>query len=87
MLNGHAARGAGRPIEALGHYRAAVNEEPESAEANSVYGLMLLQLGRPEEAEAPLRKAADEAVTIVAAEGRRLYRFAHFSILTGGGGP
>jgi tetratricopeptide (TPR) repeat protein len=61
MLNGHAARGAGRPIEALGHYRAAVNEEPESAEANSVYGLMLLQLGRPEEAEAPLRKAVEIA--------------------------
>jgi tetratricopeptide (TPR) repeat protein len=57
MQLGHAARGAGRQGEALAHYRSAVEQEPGSAEANSVYGLMLLQLGRADEAEAPLRKA------------------------------
>jgi tetratricopeptide (TPR) repeat protein len=61
LPRGHAARGAGRATEALVHYRAAVDEEPESAEANSVYGLMLLQLGRAGEAEAPLRKAVEIA--------------------------
>ena len=61
MRLGHAARRAGRTGEALDHYRSALEEEPESAEANSVYGLMLLQLGRAGEAEAPLRKAVDIA--------------------------
>jgi tetratricopeptide (TPR) repeat protein len=61
LLRGHEARGAGRSAEALGHYRAAVDDEPGSAEANSVYGLMLLQLGRADEAEAPLRKAVEIA--------------------------
>ncbi len=54
---GHAARKAGRLNDALDHYRAALSSEPGSAEANSVYGLMLLNLGRAEESEAPLRKA------------------------------
>ena len=54
---GHAARKAGRLNDALDHYRAALASEPESAEANSVYGLMLLNLGRAAESEAPLRKA------------------------------
>jgi tetratricopeptide (TPR) repeat protein len=57
MELGHAARKAGRAAEALDHYRSAVELEPGSAEAQSVYGLMLLQLGRAAEAEAPLRKA------------------------------
>jgi Flp pilus assembly protein TadD len=57
MQQGHAARKAGRADEALAHYRSAVELEPGSAEAQSVYGLMLLQLGRAAEAEAPLRKA------------------------------
>lgn len=61
MRQGHAARKAGRVAEALAHYRSAVEREPESAEANSVYGLMLLRLGRAGEAEAPLRKAAEIA--------------------------
>lgn len=56
---GHAARRAGRVADALEHYRAALASEPESAEANSVYGLMLLNLGRVEESEVPLRKAVD----------------------------
>ena len=56
---GHAARKAGRLDEALGHYRAALDHEPGSAEANSVYGLMLLNLGRVDEAEAPLRRAVE----------------------------
>ena len=46
MQLGHAARKAGRPSEALAHYREALDRDPESAEANSVYGLMLMQLGR-----------------------------------------
>ena len=57
MQLGHAARKAGRAAEALDHYRSAVELEPGSAELQSVYGLMLLQLGRAAEAEAPLRKA------------------------------
>jgi tetratricopeptide (TPR) repeat protein len=61
MRLGHAARTSGRTAEALAHYRSAVEQEPESAEANSVYGLMLLQLGRADEAEAPLRKAVEIA--------------------------
>lgn len=61
MQLGHAARKAGRADEALGHYRTAVDSEPQSAEAQSVYGLMLLQLGRAAEAEAPLRKAVEIA--------------------------
>ncbi len=61
MQLGHAARRAGRTAEALDHYRSALEQEPGSAEANSVYGLMLLQLGRAGEAEAPLRKAVDIA--------------------------
>ena len=61
MMQGHAARRAGRNSEALDHYRLALEHEPQSAEANSVYGLMLLQLGRADEAEAPLRKAVEIA--------------------------
>ena len=61
MQQGHAARKAGRSAEALDHYRSAVEQEPESAEANTVYGLMLLQLGRSNEAEAPLRRAVEIA--------------------------
>lgn len=58
---GHAARRAGRSDEALDHYCAAVEQEPGSAEANTAYGLMLLQSGRATEAEAPLRKAVEIA--------------------------
>jgi len=58
MQLGHAARKAGRNAEALDHYRAATLQDPGSAEANTVYGLMLLQSGQSGEAEAPLRKAA-----------------------------
>ena len=61
ILLGHAARRAGRTTEALGHYRSAVEQEPGNAEAHSVYGLMLLHLGRAGEAEAPLRKAVEIA--------------------------
>jgi tetratricopeptide (TPR) repeat protein len=61
MQQGHAARKAGRIAEAIDYYRSAVEQEPENAEANTVYGLMLLQAGRAGEAEAPLRKAAEVA--------------------------
>jgi tetratricopeptide (TPR) repeat protein len=63
MQQGHAARRAGRTAEALDHYRTAVEQDPESAEANSVYGLMLLQVGRTDEAETPLRRAVEIAPT------------------------
>ncbi|HET8691534.1 MAG TPA: tetratricopeptide repeat protein, partial [Steroidobacteraceae bacterium] len=58
---GHAARTAGRASEALGHYRRAVELEPGNAEAQSVYGLMLLNLGRTGDAEGPLRRAVEIA--------------------------
>ncbi|HEX7250287.1 MAG TPA: sulfotransferase, partial [Burkholderiales bacterium] len=61
LQQGHAARTAGRIAEAIDHYRSAVEQEPGSAEANTVYGLMLLQAGRAGEAEAPLRKAIEIA--------------------------
>jgi len=57
MQLGHAARRSGRTAEALDRYRTAVDLEPGNAEANTVYGLMLLHSGRAEEAEAPLRRA------------------------------
>ncbi len=66
MQLGHSARKAGRMAEALDHYRSAVEQEPDSAEANSVYGLMLLRVGRTGEAEAPLRKAVEIAPKHVA---------------------
>ena len=56
---GHDARRAGRLDDALAHYHAALTAEPDGAEANSVYGLMLLHLGRAGEAEAPLRRAVE----------------------------
>ncbi|MBI1188358.1 MAG: tetratricopeptide repeat protein [Alphaproteobacteria bacterium] len=54
---GHDARRAGRFAEALAFYAEAASLAPENAEANSVYGLLLLRQGRREDAEAPLRKA------------------------------
>ncbi|MFZ2508388.1 MAG: sulfotransferase [Steroidobacteraceae bacterium] len=59
MNLGHAARKAGRAGEALGHFRAALAKEPDNAEANSAFGLMLLTLGRADESEAPLRQALE----------------------------
>jgi tetratricopeptide (TPR) repeat protein len=56
---GHAARRAGRLSEAVEQYGAALASDPDSAEANSTFGLMLLQLGRAEESESPLRKAVE----------------------------
>lgn len=54
---GHAARQQGRADEALRHYRAAIEFDPGSAEAHTVYGLLLLLVDRAAEAEAPLRRA------------------------------
>ena len=56
---GNAARTAGRLEEALSHYQSALSLAPDNAEANSVYGLMLLQLNRTDEAAAPLKRAVD----------------------------
>ena len=69
MQQGHAARRAGRTAEALDHYRNAVEQDPESAEANSVYGLMLLQVGRADE-------AGDAASTGRSRSRPRMRRFA-----------
>ena len=74
---GHAARRAGRTSEALDHYRSAIEQEPGSAEAHSVYGLMLLQLGRAGEAEAPLRKAVEIAPGHAALRMNLAQWFAH----------
>jgi Flp pilus assembly protein TadD len=61
VQQGHAARRAGRTAAlVLSHRRRA---GPRSAEANSVYGLMLLQVGRADEAETPLRRAVEIAPT------------------------
>lgn len=54
---GHAARGRGRLEEALAHYESALTLAPDSADANGIYGLMLLQLNRIDEAAAPLQRA------------------------------
>ena len=43
----------------MAHYRIALSLAPDNAEANSVYGLMLLQLNRLDEAATPLRRAAE----------------------------
>ncbi len=56
---GHAARRGGRPDEALAHYRNAVALAPDSAEANGVCGLMLLQMDRVTEAAPHLERAVD----------------------------
>ncbi len=63
MNRGHAARRAGRPEEALELYRQALAQEPASAEANSVCGLMLLHLGRAGEAGPLLERAVEIAPT------------------------
>ncbi len=54
---GHAARRAGRLEEALTLYGRALELAPSDAEANSLYGLVSLHLGRIDSAEAGLRKA------------------------------
>ncbi len=56
---GHAARRDGRLEEALAHYRSALRSDPDSADANSIYGLMLLHLNRMDEAVAPLKRAVE----------------------------
>ncbi len=56
---GHAAQRSGRADEALAYYRAALSLTPDHAETNSVCGLMLLQLNRPDEALPLLRRAVD----------------------------
>ncbi|MFP3942736.1 MAG: tetratricopeptide repeat-containing sulfotransferase family protein [Alphaproteobacteria bacterium] len=48
-----------RVEEALERYRAALELRPGDAEANSLYGLALVHLGRPAEAESLLRKAVE----------------------------
>ncbi len=79
MNLGHAARKAGRPGEALDHFRAALAREPGNAEANSAFGLMLLTLGRAEESEAPLRQALE----IDPANSTYRMNFAQFLALQG----
>jgi len=56
---GHAARREGRLDAALAHYRSAVVQAPQDSDANSVYGLMLLELDRLDEAAASLLRAVE----------------------------
>jgi tetratricopeptide (TPR) repeat protein len=56
---GHAARREGRLEEALTYYRQALDIAPQSAEASSLYGLVLSHLGKTAEAEPALRKAVE----------------------------
>ena len=67
MKQGHAARQAGLPEEALGHFRRALTQHPDSAEANGACGLMLLQLGRAPEA-GPFLQKAEQILTKAAAD-------------------
>jgi tetratricopeptide (TPR) repeat protein len=73
MTQGHAARRAGKPAEALGHYHRALAQQPDSAEANGAYGLMLLQLGRAPEAR-PFLQKAEEILAKAAADEPRLWQ-------------
>lgn len=59
MAQGDAARRAGKPEKALGHYRQALARQPDSAQANSAYGLMLLHLDRALEAGPFLQRAVE----------------------------
>lgn len=59
MDRGNVARRAGRLEEALTFYREAIVQAPEDAEANSLYGLVLLHMGKMAEAEPALRKAVE----------------------------
>ncbi len=56
---GLAARNRGRPGEAIEHFRDALAAAPDSAEANAVCGLVLLEAGRIGEASAPLKRAVE----------------------------
>ncbi len=59
VAHGHAARREGRLDAALAHYHSAVVQAPHDADAHSLYGLMLLELDRIDEAAASLRRAAE----------------------------
>lgn len=56
---GNAARRSGRLGDALVLYHQALELAPNDAEASSLYGLMLLHLGKPAEAEPALRMAVE----------------------------
>ena len=73
MTQGHAARRAGNYEEALGHYHRALAQQSDSAEANSAYGLMLLQLGRAPEA-GPFLQKAEKILAKAAADEPRLWQ-------------
>ena len=59
VAHGHAARREGRLDAALAHYHSAVVQAPNDADANSLYGLMLLELDRIDEAAASLKRAVE----------------------------
>ena len=59
VAHGHAARREGRLDAALAHYRSAVVQAPDDSEANSLYGLMLLELDRVDEAATSLKRAVE----------------------------
>ncbi|MCB2097689.1 MAG: tetratricopeptide repeat protein, partial [Parvularculaceae bacterium] len=49
----------GFPTRAIPIYERVLAETPDDARALSLYGLALLQAGRPSEAETPLRRAVE----------------------------
>jgi Tfp pilus assembly protein PilF len=73
---GHQARRAGRDAEALAHYLAATVNAPKSVEARTAYGLMLMQMGRIEQAEHPLR----EAVALAPKDMEVRFNLAHWCL-------
>jgi tetratricopeptide (TPR) repeat protein len=55
---GDLLRGADRPEQAVAAYRRALDARPDDAEAATGLGEALLDLGRPQDAEEPLERAA-----------------------------
>jgi tetratricopeptide (TPR) repeat protein len=55
-----AAHQQGSPTRAIPAYERALAKTPDDAEALSLYGLALVQAGRPSEAEKPLRRAVEK---------------------------
>jgi tetratricopeptide (TPR) repeat protein len=55
-----AAHRQGSPTRAIPVYERALAQTPDDAEALSLYGLALVQAGRPSEAEKPLRRAVEK---------------------------
>lgn len=60
LQEARAAHRQGSPTRAIPSYEKALAQMPDDAEALSLYGLALVQAGRPSEAEKPLRRAVEK---------------------------